>query len=169
MLQQGRFAADVAWFYGEEAPLAGLYGEGSALPKDLPVGYGFDFVNSDALLGQLSFAHGGLETPGGMHYRALYLGGSSRRMTLPVLRKVRDLVRAGALVVGERPSGSPSLADNGAEFASITEELWGQGAAGRKVLSGVDINQALASAGVARDFDYANAGPERAVIDPGTS
>jgi len=164
MLQQGRFVADVAYFYGEEAPLAGLYGEGSSLPKDLPTGYGFDFVNSDALLNQLSFANGGIETPGGMHYRALYLGGSSRMMTLPVLRKVRDLVKAGAMVVGERPTGSPSLADNGAEFTAIAEELWGKGAGGHKVLAGVEINQALASAGVAKDFDYKNAGQERDVM-----
>src|ERR1017187_6278821 len=121
MLQQGKFNADVAYFYGEEAPLAGLYGEGSTLPKDVPVGYGLDFVNSDAVLHQLSAANGGIETLSGMHYRLLYLGGSTRRMTLPVLSKIRNLVNAGAIAVGERPTGSPSLADNAAEFAAIAE------------------------------------------------
>ena len=164
MLQQGTFAADVAWFYGEEAPLAGLYGGGRSLPKDLPAGYGFDFVNSDALLHQLSFANGGMETASGMHYRVLYLGGSSRKMTLPVLRKIRDLVKAGAMVVGERPTGSPSLADNGAEFAGIAGELWGKAAGGRKVIEGADVNQVLASAGVPRDFEYDSAGPEQEVM-----
>ena len=117
---------DVAYFYGEEAPLAGLYGEGSALPKDLPIGYGFDFVNSDVILHRLSCANGGLETASGMHYRALYLGGSSHQMTLPVLRKFARLVKAVAVVVGDRPAGSPSLTDKPAEFAAIVDELWGK-------------------------------------------
>jgi hypothetical protein len=160
MLQQGKFAADVAYFYGEEAPLAGLYGEGSSLPKDVPVGYGYDFVNSDVILHRLSVANGSLETPSGMHYRLLYLGGSSRRMTLPVLRKIRDLVNAGATVVGDPPIGSPSLADNASEFAAIVDELWG-GAPKRRIMRGVDVNQALTSMGVARDFDYDQSGLER--------
>ncbi len=44
-----------------------------------------------------------------MRYRVLYLGGSSSKMTLPVLRKLRELVNAGAVVAGNRPTGSPSL------------------------------------------------------------
>jgi hypothetical protein len=161
LLQQGKFAADVAYFYGEEAPLAGLYGEGSALPKDLPVGYGFDFANSDVVLNKLTVANGGLETASGMHYRLLYLGGSSHKMTLPVLRKLRDLVTAGAVIVGDRPSGSPSLADNAAEFASLADALWSTGGPATektvgkgKVIFGHDVNKALAALGVQRDFDY---------------
>ena len=164
LLQQGRFAADVAYFYGEEAPLAGLYGEGGSLPKDVPVGYGYDFVNSDAILHQLSAANGGIETPGGMHYRLLYLGGSSRKMTLPVLRRIRDLVSAGAIVVGDRPTGSPSLADDAAEFASIADQLWARPLAQGRIIPGSDVNQALASLGLARDFDYDHAGQERDVM-----
>jgi len=158
LLQQGKFNADVAYFYGEEAPLAGLYGEGSTLPKDLPDGYGFDFVNSDVVLHQLSVANGVLETPSGMHYRVLYLGGSSRKMTLPVLRKLRDLVKAGAVVLGERPAGSPSLADKPAEFDAIADELWGKAAGKGKVISGKDANGALASLGVAPDFECGKTG-----------
>jgi hypothetical protein len=162
MLQQGRFAADVAYFYGEEAPLSGLYGEGRSLPEDVPAGYGYDFVNSDALLHRLSVANGGIETASGMHYRLLYLGGSSRKMTLPVVRRIRDLVKAGAVVVGERPTGSPSLADDASEFAAIADELWSGGQA--KVMNGISVNQALASLGVARDFDYDQSGRQQDVM-----
>jgi hypothetical protein len=158
LLQQGKFAADVAYFYGEEAPLAGLYGEGSVLPKDLPAGYGFDFVNSDVILHQLSFANGGLETRSGMHYKVLYLGGSSRKMTLPVLRKIRDLVEAGAVVVGDRPTGSPSLTDNATEFTTIADELWRKSIGKGKVIPGNDVNGALASLGIVRDLECDNAG-----------
>ncbi|MCC7155289.1 MAG: hypothetical protein IT161_12005 [Bryobacterales bacterium] len=153
MLQQGKFAADVAYFYGEEAPLAGLFGEGGTQPKDLPVGHGFDFVNSDVVLHQLSVSDGLLQTPGGGSYRLLYLGGSSSKMTLPVLRKIRDLVNAGAVVAGERPTGSPSLAGNASEFNAIADSLWSKPQPKGKVLRGLDANRALASLGVARDFD----------------
>lgn len=164
MLQQGKFAADVAYFYGEEAPLAGLYGEGSSLPKDLPVGYGFDFVNSDIVLHQLSAANGALETRSGMRYRLLYLGGSSRRMTLPVLRRIRDLVNSGAVVAGTRPIGSPSLADDAAEFNAIADDLWSKRSRKGRVISGNDVNQALGMIGAVRDFDYNNPGGERDVM-----
>lgn len=164
MLQQGKFAADVAYFYGEEAPLSGLYGEGRDLPKDLPAGYGFDFVNSDALLHQLSAANGGIENPSGMHYRMLYLGGSSRKMTLPVLRKIRDLVNAGVVVAGQRPIASPSLADNEAEFAAMADELWAKPAGRGAIMQAANAGQALASMGVARDFDYDSAGQERDIM-----
>jgi hypothetical protein len=164
MLQQGKFAADVAYFYGEEAPLAGLYGEGLSLPKDVPRGYGYDFVNSDVLLHQLSASEQGIETPSGMRYRVLYLGGSSRKMTLPVLRKIRDLVNAGAIVVGDRPTGSPSLADSVSEFAAIADELWAKPAGKGKIIPGSDVNGALASIGVLPDFDYPDAGQQRNVM-----
>jgi hypothetical protein len=159
MLQQGKFNADVAYFYGEEAPLSGLYGENSSgLPKDLPVGYGFDFVNSDVVLHRLSVAKGILETPSGMHYRVLYLGGSSRKMTVPVLRKLSELVKAGAVVVGERPVESPSFADKPDEFTALADELWGNAAGKGKVVSGKDVNQVLTSLGVLADFEYNKTG-----------
>jgi hypothetical protein len=164
MLQQGKFVADVAYFYGEEAPLAGLYGEGRHLPQDLPVGYGFDFVNSDVVLHQLSSANGCLETRSGMRYRVLYLGGSSGKMTLAVLRKIRDLVNGGAVIVGDRPTGSPSLADDPGEFSKITQELWGGSTGSGKVIPGNDVNAALASLGISRDFDYADAGKQSEVM-----
>jgi hypothetical protein len=48
-------------------------------------------------------------------------------MSLPVLRKIRDLVSQGVTVVGARPTMTPSLADDEAEFTSIAERLWGSG------------------------------------------
>ena len=49
-------------------------------------------------------------------------------MTLPVLRKIRDLVAAGAVVAGKKPIGSPSLSDDQASLYSIADQLWGSGA-----------------------------------------
>ena len=50
------------------------------------------------------------------------------RMTLPVLRKIRDLVAAGATIVGPKPVKSPSLVgypNVDAEVQSLASEVWG--------------------------------------------
>lgn len=123
LLQQGRNVADIAWFYGEEAPVTGLFG--AAPNRDVPAGYGFDYVNLDALLRQFGVVNGQLASRSGARYRVLYLGGSSGRMTVPALRRIAELARAGANVVGRRPTGSPSLADASAEFERLATLLWG--------------------------------------------
>jgi hypothetical protein len=156
LLQQGRYCADVAYFYGQEAPLTGLFGDQDI---DVPAGYGFDFVNSDVLLHQLRVDGRGLTTPSGMRYRVLYLGGSSRYMTLPVLRRIRDLVAQGAVLVGRRPKGSPSLADDAAEFESVASALFGTGEAAHALGKGHvfpdgSLTGALAALKLLPDFEY---------------
>ena len=99
LLQQGHFAADVAHCHGEEAPLTALMETGKL--ADTPTQYGYDFVNSDALLRLFRIENGMFATPSGMHYRVLYLGGASQHMTLAVLRKLHDLVEAGEVKVGQ--------------------------------------------------------------------
>jgi hypothetical protein len=160
LLQQGRYAADIAYFYGQEAPVTGLFGDRPV--TEVPQGYGFDFVNSDVLINQLSVdADEDLVTRGGMRYRLLYLGGSSRYMTLPVLRRIGDLVAEGAVVVGRRPIGSPSLADDPAQFQALAETVFGQTAAvgdhayGRgRVFGEGALDKALGALKLAPDFDY---------------
>ena len=119
LLQQGHFYGDVAYFYGEEGPLTAVFGWKGQ--HDAPEGYGFDFVNSDVVLHQLSFKDGRLVTPGGTSYRILYLGGRSQRMTLPVLQQLKKLVAQGAVIVGNKPADSPSLADDENEFHRIAD------------------------------------------------
>jgi hypothetical protein len=156
MLQQGRNVADVAYFYGEEAPLSGLYRLNPV--ADAPKRYAYDFVNADVLTGALVNEGAELVTPGGARYRALYLGGSSRMMTLPTLRRLTQLVEGGAMVIGPRPVGNPSLISDAAEFAELTGKLWPAGGLARvgkgRVIASVEIEAALAQAGVAPDFHF---------------
>jgi hypothetical protein len=166
MLQQGHFVADVAYFYGEEGPLTAVFGWKAM--SDAPEGYAFDFVNSDVLLHELSFKDGRLVTPGGTSYRILYLGGRSQRMTLPVLRQLKNLLEQGAVVVGNRPTDSPSLADDPAEWRKVADSLWvresdphgirriGQG----RLYIGVTPEEALAALGLPHDFDYTKPEPD---------
>jgi hypothetical protein len=161
LLQQGHFSADVAYLYGEEGPLTAVFGWKGI--EDAPDGYGFDFVNSDVVLHELSFKDGRLVTPGETSYRLLYLGGRSQRMTLPVLRQIKGLVAQGAVLVGSRPADSPSLADDEKEFQRVADQLWGRRPAADRpmrkvgkgrVYTGMSANEVLAALGVARDWEY---------------
>jgi hypothetical protein len=87
LLQQGKFVADVVYYYGEDNNITGLFG--GKLP-DVPEGYNYDFINADALINLLSVKDGKLVTPSGMSYRVLVLDSNARTMSLPVLRKIRS-------------------------------------------------------------------------------
>ncbi|MCW1381875.1 glycosyl hydrolase [Novosphingobium sp. KCTC 2891] len=154
LLQAGRNVADVGYFYGEEAPLTGLYGQ--APVADAPKVHAYDFVNRDALFEALEVRGGEIVSKGGARYKALYLGGSSRRMTLPTLQRIAALVEAGATVVGTAPEGSPALNDDAAAFKALADKLWHGGAVTKlgagQVIASRDIDAALASTGMAPDF-----------------
>lgn len=166
MLQQGRYVADVAYFYGEEGPLTALYKERPV--ADAPVHYAYDFVNADALHHVLSVKGGDLVAPSGARYRLLYLGGSSRRMTLPTLQRLADLASAGATVVGLAPESSPSLGDDAAAFADLRSKLWsgptvaafGKG----KVIATTHVEAALALLDVTPDFTFAKPAADSEVL-----
>ncbi len=149
LLQQGRSVADIAYFAGEDAPITGLYGE-KAVP--VPAGHGFDFISRDVLLGALSVTpEGMLETRGGARYALLELGGDSGNgMTLAVLQRVAALVGQGATIVGSRPKGSPSLADDPRRVAALVDRLWGGQGRGHVW---TDRAAALRARGVVRDWD----------------
>lgn len=166
LLQQGRFAADIAYFAGEEAPITALYGEKPM--DDLPRGYGFDFIGADALANAVSVReNGSIETVGGMRYALLVLGGSSQRMTIGTLRRIRDLVLAGATVAGERPTSSPTLADDEQEFRALTDELWG----GENIVGTVgrgrifrSVAEALRAIALEPDWDFRAGADKLAVL-----
>jgi hypothetical protein len=156
LLQQGSNVADVAYFYGEEAPVGNLY---AASPiADAPTRYAYDFINSDALVDQLSVVKGEIVSKGGARYRVLYLGGTSSKMTLPTLRHIAALAEAGATIVGAAPLGTPSLADRADEFRKLQAKLWsgapvtivGKG----RVIAGKNIEAALAMVGAQPDLSY---------------
>ena len=156
LLQQGKFVADVIYFYGEDSNITALFGNKA---PDVPAGYNFDYVNADAILHRLSVAGGQITTPTGMSYRVMALDPNSRHMSLAVLRKIRDLVNAGAMVAGPKPIDSPSLSDSQTEFQTIAGQLWGSGegehAYGKgKVYGGQPLAQTLSAMQVAADFEY---------------
>lgn len=124
LLQQGTFAADVCFFPGEGAPISV-----DDLNLTLPKGHDYDFCSSEMLL-QLSVNEDRLILPSGANYRYLLLPDADR-LTVPVARKIRELVDAGARVIGgRRPIGSPSLKDYPQcddEVEKLAATLWDNG------------------------------------------
>jgi len=55
MLQQGKFVADIIYFYGEDSNITALFSNRS---PEVPAGYNFDYVNADALINRLSVTNG---------------------------------------------------------------------------------------------------------------
>ncbi|MGI9072601.1 MAG: glycosyl hydrolase [Bryobacteraceae bacterium] len=164
LLQQGQYVADLAYFYGEGAPATVPFWK-DVRPSP-PAGYSYDYVNADVLLNGTSVADGRLTLPSGMRYRALVLPEDVNRLTLPLLRKIRDLVQNGAIVIAPRPLASPSLADYPAgdvEIRNIANEVWGgidgksitEHACGKgKVYWGRTVQEILDVEKIPPDFEY---------------
>ncbi|MDE3061908.1 MAG: glycoside hydrolase [Acidobacteriota bacterium] len=156
MLQQGRFGADLVYYYGEDSNLTAIFAHKA---PEVPAGYGFDYINADALIHELSVKDGVLVTPAGMRYKVLGLDAYSRHMSLPVLRAIHKLVESGAVVAGPKPIDDPSLADDSAEFRKLNDELFGDGSGihsvgSGKVYAGTSLADVFNAMHVAPDFDY---------------
>ena len=151
MLQQGRYFADVAYFYGEEGaadrPLQPQADRRRAAALRLR------FINADALTSLVSVTDGDLTAKSGARYRVLYLGGSSRKMSLPVLRGSPPWPRRARRSSARLRRARPSLEEDAAEYAALVRRLWGGGpttTVGKgRVIDGTDVEKALASIGVA--------------------
>ena len=171
MMQQGRAVSDIAYFYGEGAPIAAPYWE--PLKPEVPEGYAYDYVSADAIIGLTSVKDGRIVLPSGQSYRVLVLPDKTDRMTLPLLQKIHDLVAAGAVLVGPRPTASPGLAPDDSKIRALADQIWGGKAsdlaAGRafgkgRVYSGAGIADILAKLGQAPDFDYAKPEPDSNIV-----
>ena len=161
LLQQGSYVADVAYFYGEGSPVTVPYWK-TVAPAP-PTHYGYDFLNSDILLHHSSVQGGRLQLESGMTYKLLVFPADTHTMTLPMLRKLNDLVTAGATLLAPRPEASPSLSDVSAtaEFARLCNTLWSSGAGVQghalgkgRVFSDGEIEPLLKRLSLAPDFVY---------------
>ncbi len=124
MLQQGLFVADLCYLTPERSPQQLEPPIRAELGRP---GYNYDFCPPDVVLTRMSVRDGRLVLPDGMSYRLLVLP-QVATMTPRLLRKVRDLVNAGATVLGAPPVKSPSLANYpqcDVEVQALVRELWG--------------------------------------------
>ncbi|WP_413668272.1 glycosyl hydrolase [Mucilaginibacter sp. Mucisp86] len=149
MLQQGKFVADIVYYYGEDNNITGLFG--NKLP-DVPTGYSYDFINPHALINLLYTQGGKLVTPSGIKYKMLVIDSIARKMSLPVLRKIAQLVKEGAVITGIKPEMAASLNDDPLEFQRLVNEVWNSDR--KNVFTGKTIAEVLSSLSIRPDFEY---------------
>ena len=145
MLQEGKFHADILYYYGEGAPnvRSEVYW-GLENPKDVPEGYDYDQCSRDVVLG-LEVKDGRLVNVAGISYAVLVLPPDDF-MSLEMIRKVEALADAGAMIVGTiKPVRAPGLSKDSDEVRRIADRIWGV-----KVKT-VSVNQALALVNVGWD------------------
>jgi len=121
LLQRGTSVADVCYWFGEGSPL-----NVNDMNLEMPAGYDFDLCSSENVL-QMKVSEGRIVLPSGTSYRYLLLPGTDR-ITEALARKVRELVEAGAHVIGgKKLKGAPGLTDYphcDTEVAGIGASLW---------------------------------------------
>jgi hypothetical protein len=165
MLQQGKPVADILYLLDEGAPSTmPIWGSGlNPAPSD---GFDYDYINADALLSRISVnAEGRLALPEGISYKVLILPNTDK-MSIPVLKKIHDLVQAGAIVAGRKPLRTPGLTGfpgSEQQLKELVFDLWGDldGISRTKrtfgkgqVLWSVPIDNILSSSGTIRDFEF---------------
>ena len=122
--QAGHPVVDIAYFYGESAPVTVPYWK--QFSPSLPDGFTRDYVNSDILLNRATVESGNLTLASGMRYRVLVVPDEFDQLSVPLVRKLSELVKAGVILVAPRVKYSPSLADkeSSSELQTLAVELW---------------------------------------------
>ena len=151
LLQQGKFVADVCFYYGETTPV--IVDMREKMLPDLAVGYDFDVINAEVLLDRLTVKEGRLTLPDGLSYRVMVLADHAA-MSPRIARKIKSLVAQGAVIVGStKPTHSPSLEnfpEGDTEVQSLAAELWDTG----KVISNKNVTEVLRHLSVEPDFSF---------------
>ncbi len=153
LLQRGNFHADVLYFYGDHVPNFTQHKRTD--PAHCQPGYDYDVITAEALLARASVKDGKIILPDGMNYRLLVLP-ERDVISLPVLKKISELVNAGATVIGSKPLHGEAL-DNfvstDTEVKKIADELWGGQTGKGRVIAGKTAREVLLADGVKPDFE----------------
>jgi hypothetical protein len=126
LLRQGVFVADILYFTGEDSPQVSP--TLAQLDPPPPSGYDWDTIDAQAIQTRVKIEDGRIALPGGQTYSVLVLP-PRKKISLALLRKIRDLVNDGMkLVVTSRPEETPGLTEYpncDAEVRRIVDEVWG--------------------------------------------
>jgi hypothetical protein len=154
MLRKGNFVADVCYMQAEGSPRnfsPPSSDENGRRNSSRRPGYNYDACPPDLVMEHMEFRDGFLTLPGGMKYRILVLP-DSPTMTPELVKKIKGLVDAGALVTGPRPEKSPSLCGYphcDTKVEQLANELWDSG----KIIFQTSVEEILAERGVRPDFE----------------
>ena len=129
LLRQGKFVADFAYWTGDTVPYE--CPDRTAMRPALPAGCNADLINTDVLINRLQVENGRLVLPGGISYRYLVFPPTRDTINPKSLKKIVELVEAGATaVLGPRPISAAGLKDYprcDADVKALADRLWGEG------------------------------------------
>lgn len=162
MLAQGLYSADVLAYYGSASPNF-VY-----LDSDINIsqGYAWDMCNTEVLLSRATARNGRIFLPDGMSYALLYLKPDIDFISLPVLKKIEQMVKNGIVLVGDSPQRAAGLGgypESDKEVRRIGKQLWGNidkksifmNNYGRgRVYAGKTIGEVLKLEAIEPDFSY---------------
>lgn len=166
LLQQGLFVADLAYFVGDEGNAYAKVSPDELSPAP-PQGYDYDVINGETIRKRATINNGRLQLTDGMSYRVLVLP-ETKALPLELLRKLRELVGQGLVLVGAKPLRSLGLrgyTNGDAEFTRLVNELWGsingqtviENVVGKgRVVWGQALPDVLKSAGAFPDFEVSS-------------
>ncbi len=154
MLQQGNFDADVLYYYGDHVPnFAQLK---MSDPAHVLPGHDYDVITAEALIDRARVKNGRIVLPDGMNYRVLVLPDHDT-IALPVLKKINELVQAGATVVGSKPVRGETLenfATVDAEVSRLADGLWGGKTGKGRVFADKTAREVMLGDGVKPDCEF---------------
>ena len=168
LLQQGNFVGDILYYYGDEAP---NFVKPKGLGRYQCFGYDYDVTNSDVIRHRLQVKDNRLVLPHGQNYSILILP-EDKRINLKVLKKLENLVKNGAVLVGEKPTRTYGLyrkEEQEQEIKKITERMWGNcdginvkehNYGKGKIICGKSEHEILAELGIQPDIKYNYEGDE---------
>jgi len=183
ILQQGQFVGDLCLYYGDQAPnlvpprridpnMVNKYDStecghcGQKKPVNttgLGLGYDYDYINEDVILNRISVKDGRLTLPRELTYKVMVLPEKSE-ISLAVLEKLDQLIRAGAVVYGPKPVQTNSLMgypDCDRRVQQLAERIWGDcdgikstvhNYGKGRVYWGIPLWQVMKNEGVSQDF-----------------
>jgi hypothetical protein len=125
LLQQGQFVADLCFLEPENSPQAFRSPVKNGIEHP---GYNFDGCPPEVVFTRMRAKDGRIVLPDGMSYRMLVLP-QTETMTPKLLRRIKELVEAGATVVGVPPEKSPSLESYpqcDEAVRDLAREVWGE-------------------------------------------
>ena len=159
MLERGKPVSDVLWYIGDEIN----HKPDQEYP--FPAGFKYDYCNPDVLLNRLNVKNGLLSTPEGITYKVLWLA-DNERMLPETLEKLYDLLKDGAVIIGNAPKGLATLqggANAQQRFDAAVKNIWGErNVTGMKkvgkgtVLSGISLADAIQKLNLKGDVKKGN-------------
>ncbi|HEU4902398.1 MAG TPA: glycosyl hydrolase, partial [Flavisolibacter sp.] len=125
LLQQGLFVADLLYFTGEE-PAAYTKVYPDEIKPAPPPGHDYDLINAETLLKRANVKNNRIVLPDGMSYAVLVLQ-DHPALSLTLLRKLKQMVGEGMVMIGARPERTLGLGDEKSEteFNQLVSSIWG--------------------------------------------